>query len=82
MFSDEFLENEILLFRPDKIIIHTSNSIATSVKLYERHKLIAEELFKLKQARIHNQSVIVNLYQFFLNINTFRLLSIDHCIKL
>jgi hypothetical protein len=27
------------------------------VKLYERHKLIAEELFKLKQARIHEQSV-------------------------
>ncbi|CAF3820120.1 unnamed protein product [Adineta steineri] len=44
----------------DKVIIHTSNSIATSVKLYERHKLIAEELFKIKQARIHNDNIIIN----------------------
>jgi hypothetical protein len=66
----------------NKIIIHTSNSIATSVKLYERHKLIAEELFKLKQARIHNHHVrLHNEKIVFMNFNTFRLLSIDHCIK-
>ncbi|UJR09487.1 hypothetical protein I4U23_013725 [Adineta vaga] len=49
-----------LLPSSEKIIIHTSNSIATSVKLYERHKLIAEELFKLKQARVHNHNIIIN----------------------
>jgi len=41
----------------NKIIIHTSNSIATSNKLYDRRKLIMEELYKLKQARIHNHYV-------------------------
>ncbi|CAF4831644.1 unnamed protein product, partial [Rotaria sp. Silwood1] len=43
-----------------RIIIHSSNSIKTSVKLYERHKIIAEELFKLKEARIHNHCIIIN----------------------
>ncbi|CAF4599735.1 unnamed protein product [Rotaria sp. Silwood1] len=43
-----------------RIIIHPSNSIQTSVKLYERHKIIAEELFKLKEARIHNHCIIIN----------------------
>ncbi len=57
-----YLQNKLVCFflrsnSSDKIIIHTSNSIATSVKLYERHKLIAEELFKLKQARIHDNYV-------------------------
>jgi hypothetical protein len=52
------------------------------VKLYERHKLIAEELFKLKQARIHDQSVnFIKEKSLDLNFNTFRLLSIGHCIK-
>jgi hypothetical protein len=41
----------------NKIIIHTSNSISTSNKLYDRRKLIAEELHKLKRARIHNEYV-------------------------
>ncbi|CAF1202832.1 unnamed protein product [Adineta ricciae] len=48
------------LHSTEKIIIHTSNSIGTSVKLYERHKLIAEELYKIKQARIHNHNVVIN----------------------
>ncbi|CAF3287761.1 unnamed protein product [Rotaria sp. Silwood2] len=43
-----------------RIIIHPSNSITTSVKLYERHKLIAEELFKFKEARIRNHCIIIN----------------------
>ena len=41
----------------NKIIIHTSNSIATSNKLYDRRKLIMEELYKLRQARIQNHFV-------------------------
>ena len=40
-----------------KIIIHRSDSVSTSVKLYERHKFLAEELFKMKQARQQNQPV-------------------------
>ncbi|CAF1099861.1 unnamed protein product [Rotaria sordida] len=53
--SDEHESNS-----SQRIIIHPSNSITTSVKLYERHKLIAEELFKIKEARIHNHSIIIN----------------------
>ncbi|CAF3420324.1 unnamed protein product [Rotaria socialis] len=45
---------------PKRIIIHASSSIATSVRLYERHKLIAEELYKFKKARIHNTSIVIN----------------------
>ncbi|CAF2064495.1 unnamed protein product [Rotaria magnacalcarata] len=45
---------------PKRIIIHASSSITTSVKLYERHKLIAEELYKLKEARLHNTSIVIN----------------------
>ena len=40
-----------------KIIIHRSDSVSTSVKLYERHKFLAEELFKMKHARQQNQPV-------------------------
>lgn len=41
----------------NRIIIYTSNSVATSKKLYDRRKLIMEELHKLRQARTHNHFV-------------------------
>ncbi len=72
-FLTDFLKF-ILSFRPnspDRIIIHKANSVATSVKLYERHKLIAEELFKLKQARIHNHYVKLNKKISFFQISIF-----------
>ncbi|CAF1385548.1 unnamed protein product [Adineta ricciae] len=49
----------------NKVIIHASNSIATSNRLYDRRKLIAEELHKLKQARLNNQYIVISrpLYQ-------------------
>ncbi|UJR36642.1 hypothetical protein I4U23_029360 [Adineta vaga] len=52
--------DEARLDLSNKVIIHTSNSIATSNKLYDRRKLIAEELHKLKQARLQNQFIVIN----------------------
>jgi hypothetical protein len=67
----------------NRVIVHTSNSIATSNKLYDRRKLISEELHKLKQARIHNHYVkYPNTFcQKILFFFSFRSLSIDHYIK-
>ncbi|CAF1123820.1 unnamed protein product [Adineta steineri] len=52
--------DEAKLDPTNKIIIHTSNSISTSNKLYERRKLLAEELHKLKQARLHHHYIVIN----------------------
>lgn len=41
----------------NKIIIQASTSVSTYNKLYDRRKIIAEELHKLKQARIQNHYV-------------------------
>lgn len=58
IFRCDFLRSKIRdVCRTKKIIIHRSDSISTSVKLYERHKFLAEELFKMKQARQQNQPV-------------------------
>ncbi|CAF3394398.1 unnamed protein product [Rotaria sp. Silwood1] len=43
-----------------KIIIQTSHSIGTYTKLYDRRKIIAEELHKLREARIHNNNIVIN----------------------
>ncbi|CAF3455115.1 unnamed protein product [Rotaria socialis] len=44
----------------NKIIIQTSNSVATYNKLYDRRKIIVEELHKLRQARINNNYIVIN----------------------
>ncbi|CAF0962055.1 unnamed protein product [Rotaria sordida] len=44
----------------NKIIIHTSHSTTTYTKLCDRRKIIVEELHKLKQARTHNNYIVIN----------------------
>ena len=41
----------------ERIVIHRSDPVITSVKLYEKRKLIVDELCKLRQARQKNQFV-------------------------
>ncbi|CAF3920329.1 unnamed protein product [Rotaria magnacalcarata] len=44
----------------NKIIIQTSNSVATYNKLYDRRKIIVEELHKLRQAKMNNNYIVIN----------------------
>ncbi|CAF2384298.1 unnamed protein product [Rotaria sp. Silwood2] len=53
--SDESKSNS-----SNKIIIQASHSVATYSKLYDRRKIIAEELHKLRQARMNNNYIVIN----------------------
>lgn len=52
--------SELLLLHQTRLIIHSSASTATVNKLNLRRQLIAEELLKLKQARLQNHYVRTN----------------------
>ncbi|CAF1169326.1 unnamed protein product, partial [Didymodactylos carnosus] len=54
------LSNDGKKIESKKILNNNLNEISTSVKLYERHKLIAQELYKIKCARINKQYIIIN----------------------